>query len=455
MRTNSLAFRLIAAASVWSVIALVAGLFILTSLYRQNAEQAFDERLGVYLDTLIGRLAVQPASGFPADPGNLGEQLFQVPFSGWYWQVQEASRGPVLLTSPSLFSDVLDLSRISQAKQLDDGADSGLIDGPESRTLRVQAQTVSFDDTRRYDVVVAGDVADLEAQVGSFQRTVLFILVVFALGLILASATQIRWGLKPLDRVRRGLSDLRSGKQTRFAEGLPSEIEPLVTELNALLESNKEVIDRARTQVGNLAHALKTPLSVIVNEAHASRAPKIAEQAEIMRGQINHYLDRARIAAQVNVIGVVTDVEPAIARLVRAMSRIHDERGIELSLSSAPGVRFRGEQQDLEEIAGNLIDNACKWARGRVSINIAAPADSTVPGGDRFTMTIDDDGPGLTPEQAASAMARGKRLDESKPGSGLGLSIVTDLTGLYQGTFHLSRSPAGGLRAVVQLPAAT
>lgn len=454
MRTNSLAFRLIAAASVWSLIALVAGLLILTSLYRQNAEQAFDERLGVYLDTLIGRLAVQPP-GAPTDPGNLGEQLFQVPFSGWYWQVQEAEGGPVLLTSPSLFSDALSLSAVSNARTLDDGAEAGLITGPEDRPLRVQMQTVSFDDDRRFDVIVAGDVADLDGQVASFQRTVLFILVVFALGLILASATQIRWGLRPLDRVRRGLADLRSGKQTRFAEGLPTEIEPLVTELNALLESNKEVLDRARTQVGNLAHALKTPLSVIVNEARATRAPKIAEQAEIMRSQINHYLDRARIAAQVNVIGVVTEVEPALARLVRAMSRIHGERGVEVSLTCAPGVKFRGEQQDLEEIAGNLMDNACKWAAHKVSVVVSPSDEPDAAGGQQFTLTIDDDGPGLSPDEAAAAMARGKRLDESKPGSGLGLSIVTDLTALYQGSFRLSRAPDGGLRAEVQLPAAT
>jgi signal transduction histidine kinase len=273
---------------------------------------------------------------------------------------------------------------------------------------------------------------------------------------VLSTLIQIRWGLRPLDRVRRGLADLRSGKQARFAGDLPAEIEPLVGELNALLESNQEIIDRARTQVGNLAHALKTPLSVVINEARASREPfavKVAEQGEIMRKQVNHYLDRARIAAQVNVIGAITEVHPAVARLVRAMNRIHGDRGLNITCDGANPARFRGEQQDLEEIVGNLVDNACKWAKSRVTVSTGyvAPA-GAAPG--RLTVTIDDDGPGLTEAEMEEVTKRGRRLDESKPGSGLGLSIVTDLVGLYRGKFQLSRSALGGLRAEVTLPAA-
>jgi signal transduction histidine kinase len=257
--------------------------------------------------------------------------------------------------------------------------------------------------------------------------------------------------------VRRGLADLRSGEETRFEGPFPAEIEPLAKELNALLESNREVIERARTQVGNLAHALKTPLSVILNEARASKGPlaqKIAEQAEIMRTQINHYLDRARIAARVNVIGAVTEAEPVLTRLARVMGRIHGERGITVTADIPAEARFKGEQQDLEEIAGNLVDNACKWARSKVSISVKyTPPQGTMAFG-QLKILIDDDGPGLTPEQIQEATRRGRRLDETKPGSGLGLSIVTDLVALYQGRLTLSRSPDGGLRAEIDLPAA-
>ena len=456
MRPNSLAFRLIASASLWAALALIAAGFILTSLYRQNAEAAFDERMAVYLKTLVGNLAGQDATDL-TDPGNLGEQRFELLYSGWYWQVREAGGGRVLLASRSLFSDVLDMARATATHEVE-GVTAGALTGPDNQTLRVLSQTVTFSEGHKLDVLVAGDVGVMEAQIAGFRNSVVLTLAVFGIGLILATAIQIRWGLRPLDATRRGLADLRSGKQTRFEEKLPAEIEPLVKELNALLESNQEIIDRARTQVGNSAHALKTPLSVVINEARANRdnplAVKIAEQAAIMRSQVNHYLDRARIAAQVNVIGAITEVDPAVTRLVRAMKRIHGDRGIDISSSGPAEARFRGEQQDLEEIVGNLVDNACKWAKTKVTVTTeyAAPEGDETPG--KLTILIDDDGPGLTDEQMEQATTRGKRLDESKPGSGLGLSIVTDLVTLYQGRFSLSRSPLGGLRAEVVLPAA-
>ncbi len=456
MRLNSLAFRLIASASLWAALALIAAGVILTSLYRQNAEAAFDERMAVYLKTLVGNLAGQDPADL-VDPGNLGEQRFELLYSGWYWQVREAGAGRVLLASRSLFADVLDMAKAT-ATQVVEGVTAGALTGPDNQSLRLLSQTVTFSEGHKLDVLVAGDVGVMEAQIAGFRNSVVLTLAVFGIGLIIATAIQIRWGLRPLDATRRGLADLRSGKQTRFEEKLPAEIEPLVKELNALLESNQEIIDRARTQVGNLAHALKTPLSVVINEARANRdnplAAKVVEQAEIMRNQLAHYLDRARIAARVNVIGAITDVSPVVTRVARAMKRIHGDRGVDISSSGPADARFKGEQQDLEEIVGNLIDNACKWAKTRVTLatEYAAPEGDETPG--KLTILIDDDGPGLTAAQMEQATTRGKRLDESKPGSGLGLSIVTDLVALYQGTFTLSRSPLGGLRAEVVLPGA-
>ncbi|MBN8996491.1 MAG: histidine kinase [Rhizobiales bacterium] len=454
MRTDSLAFRLIAAASLWALVALLAAGFIITSLYRDSVERNFDERLNVYLKTLVGALAAQNPANL-ADPGNLGDQRFELPYSGWYWQVRRAGGGAVMLTSRSLFNDTLDAAKVNDPREIE-GAVGGALVGPDNQSLRILSRTVELGQGNSYEVLVTGNAGDMADDIARFRRSVILTLAVFAFGLIVATTTQILWGLRPLDRVRRGLSDLRSGKEARFEGRFPAEIEPLARELNALLVSNQEIIDRARTQVGNLAHALKTPLSVITNEARASPGPfaeKVAEQAETMRVQVNHYLDRARIAARSKVIGAITDVEPAMARLVRAMNRIHEDRRITVTADVAKGTLFRGEQQDLEEIIGNLVDNACKWAKGRVTVTIAregAAADN--PG--RLVLVIDDDGPGLSEEERKEATRRGRRLDETKPGSGLGLSIVTELVALYGGIFALDKAPAGGLRAAVTLPAA-
>jgi signal transduction histidine kinase len=208
--------------------------------------------------------------------------------------------------------------------------------------------------------------------------------------------------------------------------------------------------------VGNLAHALKTPLAVITNEAREDKSAlgaKVAEQAELMRDQVQHYLDRARVAARVGVIGRSTVIAPVIEPIVRALERIHQDREIEISVQCPDLVRFQGERQDLEEMLGNLLDNACKWAKKNVQITVSAAPDSKGAGGRRVIVAVDDDGPGLAVEERARIGKRGLRLDETKPGSGLGLSIVTDLVQSYRGTLELSESRSGGLSVRLDLPA--
>jgi len=453
MRVNSLAFRLIAGASLWSAIALVVAGVILTSLYRDTVERAFDERLSVYLKTLVGNLATQ-APGQLGDPGNLGEQRFELIYSGWYWQIRQVN-GPVLLASRSLSTDTLDIANATSRNSVD-GVEQATMEGPDKQQLRVLQRTITFDVDHRYDVLIAGNASELREEIADFRTSVALTLAVFGIGLVASTAFQIRWGLRPLEKVRRGGAAPRSGEEQGLDGPFPAEIEPLAKELNALMASNQQIIERARTHVGNLAHALKTPLSVITNEARSDQgglSAKVGEQAEIMRMQINHHLDRARIAARSQVIGAVTEVEPVLARLVRAMRRIHEDRGLTLDIRTAPDARFRGEQQDLEEMVGNLVDNACKWAESKVAIEVAyIPAAGDIDGS--LVIRVDDDGPGLTEAERLEATRRGKRLDESKPGSGLGLSIVTDLASLYEGAFEMDRSPLGGLRAEVRLPAA-
>ncbi len=456
VRLNSLAGRLIAAATLWAVVALVAAGLILVSLYRSTVENAFDQRLSVYLSTLVGSLSAQDPSQPFSDPGNLGEQRFELLYSGWYWQVRDAATRKVLLASGSLFSDTIDVSKVTGTK-VESGATSGALTGPDKQSLRFLTRTVTFEGRPPAILVVAGDAGELNNQIASFGASVAITLAVFGIGLIAATLIQTRWGLRPLDRVRHALSELRSGRRARITGDFPAEIAPLVNELNAVLESNQEVVDRARTQVGNLAHALKTPLSVVINEARASRDPasiKIVEQTELMRRQVNHYLDRARIAAQSDVIGVVTEIEPLIDRLVRVMNRLYDERGIKLISDVPDGARFRGEQQDFEEIVGNLVDNACKWAKTKVAVTARYRAPDEGDDAGLLELHIDDDGPGLTAEEMEEVTTRGHRLDETKPGSGLGLSIVSDLVAMYRGRFALDRSRLGGLSARVELPAA-
>ena len=277
------------------------------------------------------------------------------------------------------------------------------------------------------------------------------------LGILVALLIQVRFGLQPLDRVRRALADIRSGRATRLDVKFPAEIEPLAVEINSLLESNREVLERARTHVGNLAHALKTPLSVLTNEARThpdAFGEQVGRIAATMREQIDHHLARARMAASANVFGAHTPVAPVLVRLGRALERIYTERGIEVVVDCTHGLGFRGEAQDLEEMAGNLLDNACTWATSRVELRATA-LPGLRKGRPAFLLTVEDDGPGVPEESRKTALRRGGRLDETKPGSGLGLSIVTEIAELYGGELRLATSTLGGLRAEVFLPASS
>jgi signal transduction histidine kinase len=274
--------------------------------------------------------------------------------------------------------------------------------------------------------------------------------------LLLITTFQVQFGLAPLKRISAGLAAIRSGVAEKLEGRFPVEIAPLARETNALLDANREIVARARTQAGNLAHALKTPISVMLNEAtvHGNDpfAAKVREQTEIMRDQVTRHLERARLAAGVAVVGTVTEVRPVVAALARTMEKLHHQRGIIIDIEGAEDARFRGERQDLEEMVGNLVDNAFKWAQSRVAVEVIA--EKRDPGLERgiVRILVDDDGPGLSPQQREQVARRGRRLDETKPGSGLGLSIVMELAQLYGGSLTLAAAPNGGLRAELALP---
>ncbi len=458
MRRSSLATRLFLSATAWVVVILIITGFVLSSVYRDATERAFDRRLNLYLRTLIAEVAT------PDEPPDrqfqsLGEPLFELPLSGWYWQITRTdSDKPDVRASRSLWDKKLPKLEDQGVELTPAGIRIGYVDGPEGQTLRIVERPVDLGADGKFLVAVAGDASEIFDETRTFDYYLGGTFAALGIVLLLTTIFQVRFGLAPLKRISEAIADIRSGRAERLEGDFPVEIAPLARETNALIDANRGIVERARTHVGNLAHAIKTPLSVIVNEAtsHGSDpfASKVLEQAEVMRNQVAHHLERARIAARVTIVGTITEVAPAIEALRRTMEKIHRDRAIAIEVKADPQAKFRGERQDLEEMAGNLVDNACKWASSRVFIEVVTERPVEPGAVPVLRIIVDDDGRGLSAAERAQVSRRGQRLDESKPGSGLGLSIVTDLAALYGGSLALGAAPIGGLRAELLLPAA-
>jgi signal transduction histidine kinase len=455
MRASSLATRLFLSATAWVVVILIITGFVLSSVYRDATERAFDRRLNLYLRTLIAEVAT------PDEPPDrqfqsLGEPLFELPLSGWYWQITRTDTEKAeTRASRSLWDKKL--PKLDESAELTAaGVRLGYVDGPEGQDLRMVERPVDLGADGKFLVSVAGDATEIFDETRSFDYYLGGTFAALGIVLLLTTIFQVRFGLAPLKRISDSIADIRSGRAERLEGQFPVEIAPLARETNALIDANREIVERARTHVGNLAHAIKTPLSVIVNEASAHGADpfatKVLEQADVMRDQVAHHLERARIAARLTIVGTVTEVAPAIEALRRTMEKIHRDRGIVIEVEADPQAKFRGERQDLEEMAGNLVDNACKWAASRVFIEMRVERPVEPGAGPILRIIVDDDGRGLSAAERAQVARRGQRLDESKPGSGLGLSIVVDLAALYGGSLSLGNAPIGGLRAELVLP---
>ena len=460
MRANSLATRLFVSATAWVVLILTITGIVLSSVYNHSVERAFDRRLNLYLRTLIADVTT------PDDPNDktpdkaipsLGEPLFELPLSGWYWRISSIDDAkPESRSSRSLWDADLPKLEDRGVALTASGVRLGYVTGPEDQRLRMVERPVDLGADGKYLVTVAGDATEIIEETRLFDYYLAGTFAALTIGLVLTTIFQVRFGLAPLKRISDSLSDIRSGKAERLEGKFPVEIAPLARETNALIDANRAIVERSRTHVGNLAHAIKTPLSVIVNEAGAHGldpfAMKILEQADVMRDQVMHHLERARIAARLTVVGTVTEVAPVMDALKRTMEKIHRDRGIVIDIAHEAGAKFRGERQDLEEMAGNLVDNACKWAEHKVFIEILVEPPSGGTLDPTLRIVVDDDGRGLSATERGQVSRRGQRLDESKPGSGLGLSIVVDLAALYGGNLKLSAAPIGGLRAELTLP---
>ncbi len=461
MRLDSLAFRLFATAALWTLLALPLAGFIILSLYQQEVETSFDDRIKQHL-LVVYTSSSEHGRLEPGPPRDVGEPLFEVTHSGWYWQITPAaSKVPGrTLVSKSLASEVIQSPTELRAQPDQEGYRWANVIGPNNSLLRVAEMIQALGggvDGPRYSFIVAGPLDWPQARVGTFRTRLIIALSLFGFGLLALTLFQVRFGLLPLREIERGLTAIRSGEVTKLDSKLPVEIEPLQAEINALLQSNQDIIDRARTQVGNLAHALKTPLAVITNEAREDKsalATKVADQAKVMSEQINYYLERAQVAARTGAIGRVTSVHPVTQSLKRTLERIYRDKPVHINVTCSETVNFQGERQDLEEMLGNLMDNACKWADQTVYVTAKTLLPEAKGGRRRLVVEVEDDGPGLTTEQRKRIGKRGQRLDESKPGSGLGLSIVSDIAVSYAGQFELGSSEHGGLKIKLDLPAA-
>jgi signal transduction histidine kinase len=459
--TNSLAFRIVAFAAVWSVLGLIAGSIALASVFRRSVEASLDNRLAADMESVVAVIELDCA-GTLVMPEPLIATRFASAFSGSYWQIaslDSAEGKPVhSMRSYSLRDVTLGIGDWVKPS----GTRKGFVDGPNKQRLRFVERVFTFPAAegeeggskciggKSYRVALAGDLAPVEKDIANFESTLAISAAGLAGALLIAMILQVRWGLAPLDRVSQSLAAIREGRADKLEGPFPSEIQPLADELNALVSHNAEVVSRARTHVANLAHFLKTPLSVIANEVQGQSGPlaeTVARQVQTMRRQVDHYLARARTVASAKVIGARAEAAPVIGDLTRALSKIYTSRGIHIEKQCPEGLSFRGDRSDFEEMVGNLLDNACKWADSDVSVTVSAGR----PG--RLLVVVTDDGPGLNDEQKRRVIERGERLDESKPGSGLGLGIVKEIASLYGGQLTLGRSEAGGLSAELDLPA--
>ena len=455
---RSLRLRLLAVTLAGLLLALLLAGFTLAGLFRDHVLQQFETSLIRHLDQLTGQLEFDSAGQPTIDPALLSDPRWLSPYSGLYWQVDAMSADGRerhgVLRSRSLWDTALAL----HPDELADGAvhvHESI--GPRGSPLLVVERTVrpATGPGLRWRLIVAADLQEMQTATGEFNRVLALSLGALLLLLSLAAWAQLAVGLKPLRLLGKSLQDLRQARTQRLQGEFPLEIRPLVDDFNSVLDHNDEVVSRARTHAGNLAHALKTPLTVMQQAAQAASpdlAPIVNEQVRIAKRHVDWHLSRARMAATQHLPGQRTDVAPILEGLVRVLKRVHAERGvaIAITLPSHP-VFFAGEAQDLQEMLGNLLDNACKWAHSSVTVRVDPASGDGPP---RFRIRIEDDGPGIDAENLQQAMRRGVRLDESVPGSGLGLAIVSDLVESYGGSFDLASREGAGLNVTLALPAA-
>lgn len=447
---NSLKNRLIGAAVLWIAVGMVTAGFVLSAIFREHVTTQFYDELFVHLDELQRLVHVE------GDKARMERQLsdprYDVARSGFYWEIQKD--GHVLARSASLQGSMLKtpLDTIT-----DVGVHTHEINGPTGNLLVAErADWKTPDDTpARY--IIGTDRRHLETVLAHFDRTLIAALAALGTTMSVAAALLLFFALKPFSEMREALSRVRAGQSKQMAGTFPNEVQPLVDDLNSLLVSSSDLIQRARTQAGNLGHGLKTPLAILTDEAHRiadqgleKSAQTILDQCRRMQTQVDFQITRARAVAMRAIPGTVASAPKAAAEVTSALKRLYRDRAITIDNAINDEFDVACDAQDLNEMLANLVDNACKHARSIVRLSAASVDD-----GKSVCIRVEDDGPGLPPEAFDVVFDIGQRWDSQQPGAGLGLAIVRDLARLYGGEVSLQASSLGGLSATLALPLAT
>ncbi|MGL4541837.1 MAG: sensor histidine kinase [Polymorphobacter sp.] len=446
---GSLTQRMIALAAAWIIPLLLIGGFALDRVLTNTITRNFDAQLDYVLTAMIASAEIGP-QGEVRLSQQLADQRFYEPYSGLYWQVSAVGQEP--FRSRSLWDRALTPDLANDCRNPCRYASARFANEPLhilERDARLPGSSTLF------HFQVAQSTSGLDQQLRRLRTILLWSLSVLGLGLLLLAALQSTYGLWPLRRVSRAIAAIRSGRAQRVPVDFPPEIAPLVGEINELLEHNALAAEAARMHAGNLAHALKTPMSVLINEAQMggpNLAETVASQTAIMQRHVDHHLARARAAGRRAASASRAELWPSIEALARTIERIYRDRNVVIDVDGEPDLVFRGERQDLDEMLGNLLDNAAKYGGGRVFVTVAA---EEIGGEDFIRIVIEDDGHGIKADDRGKLFERGARLDTGKPGTGLGLAIVRDVAEIYGGSVELDESEdLGGLAVTLRLPAA-
>lgn len=443
--TGSISRRMIVIAAGWILILLSLGGLALNQALTSMVSAQFDEQLEESLTAMIASAEIDPF-GEVLFNRILGEQKFLEPNSGYYWQISGGDFQPYL--SRSLWDSPLQISDdVTATEPIFYDSDQF-----SDERLRIAQRTVGLPGSEvRWQFVVAGSREELDAQLSDIRAILIWSFAVLGIGLFIMAMLQTWYGLGPLRRIRRAIAQIRSSGANRVTDPLPLEVQPMVEELNALLAHSERQAEEARTHAGNLAHALKTPLTVLTNAASA-HSPDLDEtvlrETLLMRRQVDHHLARARAAGRRAVGQARTNVLASAEAVERAVARLYPD--VRLDIDGSAEAEAVIERQDLDEILGNLIENAAKYGGGSVFVTVDAEPDPAF-----CIVWIEDDGMGVPPERRGELFSRGARLDTEKPGTGLGLAIVRDVAEIYRGSVELGESEdLGGLLVKLRLPRA-
>ena len=442
--TGSLGRRMIAVAALWILVLLAGGGFALDRVLTSAVTRNFDDQLDYVLTSLFTSAEIGP-DGEVIFNRSAADQRFLEPYSGLYWQVSAPGREP--FASNSLWD-----RRLAYGDNHTDlevhRYDSDQFPGEKLRILERDVRIPGSPVRWRFQVAQSRD--SLEAQIDALRRTLVRSFLLLALGLIVMAGLQTWYGLRPLTRLRLEIARLRGGRAARLEGAMPAEVAPMVEELNALIEHNDRQAEEARRHAGNLAHALKTPLTVIMNSANAKAddlSETVVREARTMRRQVDHHLARARAVGRRGSAHSRAAVWPSLDSVERAVSRLYPN--VRIDADGAKDLQVHVERQDLDEMLGNLIENAAKYGGGSVFVTVVAQAGFV-------EILVEDDGVGIPEEERVRIFDRGARLDTGKPGTGLGLAIVRDVAEIYEGTVSLEESEdLGGLMVRLRLPAAS